>query len=53
MTSDLHVEAVEKECYHLRHINAKMKEILSGMYLNKVALDGDDERVKFYTGLSS
>ena len=51
MTTDLHVEAIERECGHLRHINAEIR--LSGMYLNKAAFDEDDERVKVYIGLPS
>ena len=47
MTTD--VEAVERECSHLRHVNAEIR--LGGMYLNKAAFDGDDERMKFYTRL--
>ena len=51
--TDTIFDALEGECYHLRCENVELKETLKSMSLTKEALDGADERVKFYTGLPS
>ena len=51
--TDTIFDALEEECYCLRCENLELKETLKCMSLTKVALDGADERVKFYTGLPS
>ena len=50
--TDTIFDALEEECYRLRDENLELKNSQS-MSLNKEALDGADERVKFYTGLPS
>ena len=51
--TDTVFDALEGECYRLRCENLELKETLKCMSLTKEALDGADERVKFYTGLPS
>ena len=51
--TDIIFDALEEECYRLLDENLELKETLKCMSLNKEALDGADERVKFYTGLPS
>ncbi len=47
------IDALEKECHRLRRENSELKQTLSHMRLNKQAFDGNNKRVKFYTGLLS
>ena len=49
---ELHaLDAVEKECNHLRSENVELKKSISTKIQCEETLDGDDEQVKFYTGL--
>ena len=53
MSDMQHLDALEKECYHLRSENSELKESISHNCLSEKTLEGDDEKVKFYTGLPS
>lgn len=51
--TDTDFDDLEKECSLLRRENSELKETLNLIRLNKEVLDRADERVKFYTGLTS
>ena len=51
MSDMQYLDALEKECNHLRSENVELKKSISTKFPCEETLDGDDEQVKFYTGL--
>ena len=51
MSDMQYLDALEKECNHLRSENVELKKSISIKFPCEETLDGDDEQVKFYTGL--
>ena len=51
MSDMQYLDALEKECNHLRSENVQLKKSIGTKFPCEETLDGDDEQVKFYTGL--
>ena len=48
-----YVDALEQDSYHLRSENIEFKKSIGTKCPAEETLNGDDEQVKFYTGLPS
>ena len=53
MSDMQYLDALEKECYHLRSENAELRKKVSTKFPSEESLEGDDGQVKVYTGLPS